>query len=298
MIFKDIRDKHYPQVLEAVNQLFDAVIENQTHENDLLLVEINGMTRDNPESDIPFYEYGPDGWTYFDDQTQFRLFKSFTEGADVLKREEFFSDYKSSEGKQSFYDISMQCEMMAYLRFWESDKILKQLYQLTNLALGKPYDWHFSISPEDKRWEIIIKKIRNRIEDKCPKYFQLLKEMYYSQIRNAVAHSKFYILPKGMKVGFTNYIHEDKSTPFYQEDFQMWEDIFHKLSIFYLEFHNRMIKHHNEFISKQNGKEFGLDIRVTKKDMKEESRWIKFVDVNRPDWMWYNTWKKHYKNKK
>jgi hypothetical protein len=122
----------------------------------------------------------------------------------------------------------------------------------------------------------------------------LLKDIYHPQIRNAVAHSEFYIV--GTTLGFNNY-DVAKHHPLTQISFELWEERFHRLILLY----NGLIKRFNaslkEYILQQDDKEFGLQIRLTNPDETTETRFIKYVDVNRPDWMWYNHWKKNHKNK-
>jgi hypothetical protein len=47
--------------------------------------------------------------------------------------------------------MTLQVELMVYLKFWESDVILRKLYQLSNLAQAKNYDWHYRLEKDDSR---------------------------------------------------------------------------------------------------------------------------------------------------
>jgi len=70
------------------------------------------------------------------------------------------------------------------------------------------------------------------------------------------------------------------------------------LILLYNGFIGRLNDSHKGYIKKQEGKEFGLQIRLTRKDGSTENNWIKYVDTGgQVDWMLYETWKKHYKYK-
>lgn len=298
MLFKEILDKYKPEVEEAVNELFEEVKKNQTHEQDLLLVEINGFYMEPPNNPklekISPFVFGPGGWDYHANYTQYRFFNGYrrmiiSDNPDTLLKES-----KTDENKKDAYELSIQMELMVYLKFWESTHTLKQLYHLSNLALGKSYDWFFKISKDDSRHTIIRENIRDSIKTTCPKYHKLLKDIYLSQIRNAAAHSSFYVIDG--KLGFTNF-NKNNHAPLTQIEFKDWEERFHKLILMY----NELIYNFNllkqDYIKKQEGKEFGLPIRLTEKNGKESIQWIKYADAGREDWIWYETWKEHYKGK-
>ena len=69
-------------------------------------------------------------------------------------------------------------------------------------------------------------------------------------------------------------------------DFVEWEDKFHKLILLYEGVLNRFQKHHSQYIAKQEGKEFGLDIRMTEKNGSTVNNWIKYETVNQAGWVW------------
>lgn len=302
MIFKETLDKFKMEVEEALDELFGAVKTNQTHEQDLLLIEINGFYEEKhnePEVKKRFnlspFVFGPQGWTYFADRTQYNYFNFWRRNISGETRNQFFSDYDTNLDKETTYDIILQQELMIYLKFWESDRMLKKIYHLTNLALGNNYDWFFDIGKDDSRHILIREKIRDPLEKVCPKYYQLLKDIYLSQIRNAVAHSQFYITKQ--KLGFCNF-DENNHAPLSQIDFEDWEVRFHKLILYYNGLLKRFNESHDDYVRLQEGKEFGLQIRLTDKNSTETTNWIKYVQAGRLDWMWYDVWKKRYKNKK
>lgn len=303
MLFRETLDKLSPEIDAALDELFDTIKKSQTHEQDLLLVEINGFFDEKLEEpgvkkrfNLSPFVFGPQGWVYYADHTQYRFYDYYRRQIVNEPRKDFFKDYDSSLEKQAFYDITLQMELMVYLKFWESDRTLKRMYQLSNLAQGKNYDWYFAISQDDSRHTIIRGLVRDPIKNICPKYYKVLKDIYLSQIRNATAHSDYYIT--GRKLGFCNH-DPNNHAPLTQIDFDEWEDRFHKLILLYNGLIGRFEKYHQEYIQQQEGKEYGLQIRLTERNGNEKHGWVKyFVDPHKADWMWYETWKKHYKNKK
>lgn len=299
MLFRETLDDLSSEVEEAVDELFQAVKRNQSHEQDLLLVELNGFHDKNIQevkysSNLSPFDFGPGGWRYLSDFTQYRFYDFYRRKVISTSRLAYFSDYYQNKHKQNVYDITLQMELMVYLKFWESDVVLTKLYHLSNLAQGKNFDWFFSISKDDSRQILIRTLIRDSIKNICPKYYKLIKDVYLSQIRNAAAHSQFYIAQD--MLGFNNYNPSDHA-PLSQITFKQWEDRFHKLVLFY----SSLIKWSNvtqkEYVSRQSGKHFGLDVRITERDGPEKHKWIKYVDTGgRVDWMWYDNWNKYYKD--
>jgi hypothetical protein len=281
MLFKETLDKFKPQVEDALDQLYNAVLGKQTHEQDLLLLEINGFyveLHEDPEvkkrMNLSPFVFGPGGWEYFTDHTQYRFFNFYRQQVLTEGRADYFKDFDKNEKKQHDHDIMMQMELMIYLKFWESDKILKRLCHLSNLAQGKNYDWYFKIDKDDSRHTIIREHVRDPIKNICPLYYNLLKDIYLSQIRNATAHSDFYIT--GTKLGFNN-VDVANHAPLGQIDFQQWEERFHKLILLYNGLIGRSNFYQRRYIKSQEGNEYGLQIRMTKNDGTSQNSFIKYL---------------------
>ncbi|MBT1688857.1 hypothetical protein [Dawidia soli] len=298
MLFLETLKKYGPQVEDAVDELFSTIEAKQTHEQDLLLIEINGFYQANLESPlhggekVSPYVFGIGGWSYYTDHTQYRFFDAYRREIEETPRNEYFADFKTNLKKQAHYDMTLQLELMAYLKFWESDVMLRKLYQLSNLAQGKNYDWHYTLGKDDSRQNLIRNIIRDPIKKICPKFYQLIKDIYLSQIRNATAHSQFYI--EQGKLGFTNYDPADHA-PLSQISFDEWEERFHKLALMYNELIRNFNKYRERYIKEENEKHYGLQIRITKKDKSVRHEFIKYVDIgSRADWMWYRNWAKYY----
>ena len=74
MLFRNILDGFQCEVDEALDELFDMAKANQSHEQDLLLLEINGFynasldeARIKNRMNLSPFVFGPGGWVYFTD---------------------------------------------------------------------------------------------------------------------------------------------------------------------------------------------------------------------------------------
>jgi hypothetical protein len=105
MLFQETLDLYRPQVKDAVDELFSTIIEKQTHEQDLLLVEINGFYQAGLETPISSgeklspYVFGIGGWSYFADWTQYRFFNVYRREVESMPRSEYFADFQKKTGK-------------------------------------------------------------------------------------------------------------------------------------------------------------------------------------------------------
>lgn len=295
MLFKELLEKYASEVESALDELFINVKQNQRHEQDLLLIIINASYTgfwDFPNKKYAPYSFGPGGWINNADLNQQEFFIFYSHYIELKSRNDYFIDYNENKEKRAMFEFLLQLELMIYLKFWESELMLKRLYQLSVLAQGKNYDWHFALNDRDTPQKMIRKKIRDSIMDTCPKYYQLLKTIYQSQIRNAAAHTQYYIV--GQHLGFLNSNPPD--APFTQIDFTIWEEKFHKLFLLYQGISKRMYYLSLEYIEKQKGKHYGLQINIPNISSSSDMSFIKHVNVGRTDWMWYTTWSKYYRD--
>lgn len=150
MIFRDLLLKLKDGVGAAVDELFAAASKNQTHPQDVLLIDQHGSydemladPRVRGKHKVSPYVIGPH-FVGFAEHT-FYEFIDFYRQSHMLDKAAFDELVKTDEDAQKHETLSLQLEQSIYLRFWESDLILKQLYQLSSLATGEAYDWHLKI---------------------------------------------------------------------------------------------------------------------------------------------------------
>lgn len=138
---------------------------------------------------------------------------------DVAKRKELTRDEL----------ITIQLEQLIYLKFWESNFVIRQFYQLARLANGEDYDWDFDMTNKSRR-RVLIDLVRNRIEPLSKSFAELFDSCYKSQIRNAIAHSLCHTI--GDTLVFTNFQH-NKDDNISSLSFEEWSPYIHKTLVIF-----------------------------------------------------------------
>ena len=294
MIFRDLLIELKDEVSKAVNELFAAAFANQTHPNDLLLVDQHGLydqlIAESPagrEHRLSPYVIGPH-FIGFAEQT-FYEFIDFYRQSHLLDSIQFSETLTTNDEARQQEELTLQLEQSIYLRFWESDLILKQLHQLSSLATGKPYDWHLKIpvhARDGSRQDIIRKEIRDRIKGVCPQYYGLLKDTYSTQIRNAIAHSQFYIL--GRSIRFLNHSPDLRAhCPLSGMNFDEWYQLFHKILLLHSEVIGAFARYRSLFRKMTLAQGNRIQVRITEMNGRES-----FTDLgmlhDRDEWVWWN----------
>lgn len=300
MLFKDILDIKTKELQSEFDALFDNILKKQTHDGDLLLIRVNGFynpevhTWNNLKEKLSPYMIGPNKEGH-SDYSHYEFIHNYrTQAISKLSHKEYLTLHEWSPERKGEIDklvseesMSIQLEMLVYLKIWEADLFIKKLYQLTGLALGEPYDWHFSIaeSSRDKqatgtRETIIRKKVRNRLEKEYPIIYKTIKNAYLTQIRNSIAHSKYSFL--GRNIHLNNFIKEDKAAQLHSVSFDEWIGIFHDTMVLY----NQIIRIFNSVdelyakVAIEN--KLLMEIRINRQDPEEKTEYhlLKY----RPEW--------------
>lgn len=253
MIFKEKIFEKEDVIRPEMQRLLELANENQNHNGDLLLWHVNGFY---DESILGFkgrnpHVVGP-GYEGQSEHTHYKFIHEYrTNNISSITLEEYLDKiefqkggYTKEQERLKFEEeISVQSEMLIYLKFWESDIIIKRLYQLVRLLNGEPYDWHFKLSSNPKEKETTIARheairllIRDKIEKHSPVIAKLVRDTYKTQIRNAIAHSNYWIVNR--RIGLTNYVKKDKFSQLRNISFDEWIDIFHNTLIL----HNELIR--------------------------------------------------------
>ena len=276
---------------KATGNLFEKAKKNQSHPNDLLLVLINGFFYDDlVDNHLKLSPYvigqGEEG---FADRTQYEFFHSFRTGAIAQSKDELLVD-KGKIDKEEFelsYRLTTQLELMVYLKFWESDFLLRQFYNLVRLIHGESFDWHKKMKDVGRK-HLIENEIILKAKNKAPNFFDYISKAYVRQIRNAAAHSQFFI--HGDYINFTNSSKDaEQNHRLVSLHVDDWEDIFHRTILLYNFFIKFSTEYEKLFKTETIGKHFGKQIRITTKDDKEMIEWVKIHDDR---WMWYVNWAK------
>ncbi len=236
-------------------KLFIEVLNNQNHIGDLLLVYHNFSLN----TKFPNLKgYSPYimglGFEGFSERTHYEFI-------DTYRKNNLIKD-QSILVSNSIEELSIQIEMLIYLKIWECDLFIKKIYQIVQLLNGKAYDWNFTIAKynNDKsatgtRQKIIREKIRDNIKSHLPILHESFKSAYNPQIRNAIAHSQYYFLERS--IGFNNFDHKNKYSNLNRITFEDWSEIFHKTIIIYNEYIlliNKINPFYVSLAKKQNNK--------------------------------------------
>jgi len=296
MLYEEKLKLYDDEVKNSVDELFTVADKYQSHYSDLLLIIIHcffnedAVNWNNPN--IP--KLSP------------FVFGSGNEGLMLKSQNEFFHAYfnmyiikedepqelkifKEGNGPILNKSAIIQMELMFYLKSWEADLFLKILYNLSRLTHGKNYDWHKKLK-DTGRTNLITENIRNMTKVTAPTFYNLIDSIYSPQIRNAIAHSKYWIASDGIK--FFNYDPSDKLNTLIGITFIEWEVIFHKTILLYNHIFVFLQFYHNRYQELAKDKHFGHQIRINRKDGSIVYDWLRY---NEPEgWMWYSNYSKYY----
>lgn len=291
MLFKDILIKKNQDLEPEFNKLFNDILKSQSHEGDLLLVQVNGFyypeaySWDNVTNKNPYMiGMGSEGhsdrchYNFIDLYRSNSVYKlSYPEYLEeVTFSEERMEEIRKLEQKESW---SIQLEMLIYLKIWEADLFIKKLYQISLLSQGLAYDWHFKIAESNrdsnatgKREDIIRNKIRDALMEKYPLIYSAIKNAYKTQIRNSIAHSRYF--HSGRHIHLANYIKNDPASQLQVISFDKWIDIFHDTMVIYnqlIGFSNKIDSYYSDLIKEPNDI---ITVRLSKKDPIERQEFI------------------------
>ena len=298
MIFNDIWQKRNTRVESYIKDLFQLGLKNQTHDGDMLLISENGFyNSENPHLDgYSRYVFGP-GKHGLSEFTHNKFIYQYSNQISKFSFQEYLKQIKPDPKRKSeiekfikIEEISVQIEMLIYLKFWEADIILKKLYQLVNMIHKNSYDWHFKLTDSardnnstGKRHEIVINSIRNRMEKINIDFYNSIKDAYLTQIRNAIAHSRYAIA--GRDIMLNNYIKSDPASQLHNISFNDWIIKFHETLLIHNGLVNlmKMIQNHYRNIAIKNNNL--IEVRITKKDNKTEFLNMQFYPQKKR-WGW------------
>lgn len=305
MLFQQILNKKHENLWAEFEKLYHLILANQTHDGDLLLVHLNGFynaevkTWDNLEEKMSPYVFGPSHEGH-SEHTHYDFIGHYVMNNTIEEdREKYLEKFVYSEERKKEIDdlnfnesISIQTEMLIYLKIWESDMFIKKFYQLSNLLKKNAYDWHFSLMNSSRaggkslsRDNIIRKKIRDQFAQDVPNIAASFKRAYNVQIRNAIAHSQYSIL--GRNIQLNNYIKEDPFAQIRGLSFEDWTDIFHETIVLYTVYHKflRQVNENYGTVAMQNNNVF--PIRISREDPIPETQYmlLHYRDYFK-DWGW------------
>lgn len=289
MIFKDILDEKEGVIRPAFQKLVSDCLENQAHSGDMLIwlsngfyeKSMEGFTTSMGEKVNPHVvgpgDIGNSEWTHYSFINQYRqAYVSNYTFPEYLKLLEYSEESKKEiDGLNEFEETTINLELLVYLKFWESDSIIKRFYELIRIFHSENYNWNFKIKESNRddeglasRQDIIRKLVRDRIKDSSPEIYNALKSAYKTQIRNAIAHSKYAF--QSRNIHLHNFIDSDLHAQIRSLPFDEWIDIFHTTLMLHNEYINatqivqehyrqKAVEHNNEcpiLITEKEGKQY------------------------------------------
>jgi hypothetical protein len=296
MLYLEWLKKIEADVQPVVENFFTKIEKNQYHEGDLLLVSVHGFYDRRHEGSLLnkklrlssyVFGVGEEGLT---NQTQFDFFNAFLSAyLNSGSREKYVDYIRTDSQAQAAYLITIQLELMIYLKFWESDYFLKQLYNLcTRLLHGKNYDWHVNIKDKGKKTFLDI-EVKDALRVKAPKFLELFEKVYSRQIRNAIAHSQFWL-----NNSYLNFMNYDPADDAHLKGFTIeeWENHYHHFVVFFNCFNQRIREFERRCMEEAADKHFGKPVIINKKDGSSRTEFLKCIPEI-PRWVWYKNWAKH-----
>lgn len=179
----------------------------------------------------------------------------------------FLEAVKTDEEVAAGEAVQLQIETGIYLRYWESDAILKDYFQLARLACGEDYEWGFELpnTRTPSRSKIIRNEIRDKLERVSPAFYHLIKECYITQARNAIAHSQFYLMHRC--IWFLNHSSDTlHHCPLQGMGFDAWYRIFHLTVLLHNEYIRASLQTKEEYLKKTILNGNSIEIRVPRRD--------------------------------
>ena len=292
MIFRDLILELKDEVGAAVLELFTAAAENQTHPQDLLLVDQHGFYNERlahpkirAELGTSPYVIGPDEIGF--SEATFYEFMDWYRQSHVFDRDDFKKQVETDEEAAMQEKLTIQLEQSIYLRFWEADSLLKQYHQLSSLATGQTYDWHLQIPNNPRqgsKHELIRKQIRDRVRLTCPRFYALVRDNYKSQVRNAIAHSQFYVI--GSTIRFLNHSLDPAArSPIGGYSFDEWYRVFHTTLLLHNETIGAFKRARHYYRDKTLKAGNRIEVRITDADGTESFSELGVLH-DRDDWIW------------
>lgn len=137
---------------------------------------------------------------------------------------DYFARYGNSylSGCSPFENSIMRLNNM-YLDIWENELFLRNFAELIKIANGEHYDWNLDLSKlkDTGKGKFIRNEIINRLES-YPYLQEIVKEAYNSNLRNAVGHSQYHIVPGGI---WLDTFGRNKHSTVQGFNFEQWEKI-------------------------------------------------------------------------
>jgi hypothetical protein len=302
MLFTDLLNKQEAIIKPSFDKLINDALTKQRHPGDMLIWVNNGFydksVLNYKMSDgklLNPHVVGP-GYIGHSENAHYNFIHQYRQAyLSKLTYPEYLKEFERAPEKRQqintlidFEETTINLEMLVYLKFWEADGIIKKFYELIRILHSESYDWYFKIMESNRdtdttgnRQDIIRKLIRDRIKGSFPDLFLAIQTAYKTQIRNAIAHSKYSFQDRNIHIH--NFIEEDPHSQLRNITFDEWITIFHITLMLHNEYISatNFVKKHYAEIAMANNNLF--PILITEKSGKEYEAMLSY----RPE---YDQW--------
>ena len=196
MLRQSYIEKYQVLIIEAYKELIKKCQFSMYHSGDLLLCQQNGNILHGHTCIGP----GNEGLNSYQ-----QINSIIDHGLGYTTNDD---DYFEKYGRLLHQDTSalpesVRSEMNSYQGMWENVYFLRTLIEVVRVANGERYDWtldmyNIGTSKSNYIRDKIIKKL-----DVCPIFKEAIEIAYHPSMRNAVAHSQYHLIDKGIM--FDNY---------------------------------------------------------------------------------------------
>lgn len=195
------------------------------------------------------------------DRTRRRFFVNYlNEYVDKLKA----NNNISKEDKE--YEVNIQ--MMIYTHIWESHLFLNQLSRLALIQLSKGYQWKNRI-PHDGKANFINDSIIKKFEQSDSDMANLIKRCYSTDMRNAFAHSSYYIQDNQVQ------LNKDGLFVGPSISFEVWDKVFVRSMLLSYHLNDMLLEIRNRFIDENGDEPIVIDLPMKYHHNKRKGVYIK-----------------------
>lgn len=254
MIFSELLHKKKKDIDRILISFFEQAQKNQNHHQDLLLTIL--LARFNKENEQhEFYNLKKN--SFFVESTQHEFFSTYHDTSvdyykkihPHLKSQKEFYEYMQltqSENDIKLEEMSIQIELMIYLKIWETRAFIRRLVQIFNLHEAKNFNWDLKIDYASTELKMISNKTQKT------ELQELIKDIYKSSLRNAIAHSEFFI--ENRKIYLTN-LPKDIEQIKTEYSFEEWAILYHSTALLYKKFLESVESYYDFYVKLANDKE-------------------------------------------
>lgn len=210
-------DHYSMEVTESLQELYNLCKVSQSDSGNLLLCQQNGFIWQGS----PCIGIGEEGLN-----NMHKINSLSYNGIGVLTDDDECFSKKGISFMSGIEELpqTVNKEFTNYLNIWENNSFIRTFTQVINVLNGEHYDWYLDISKLSAPQK--SKHIRERIVQKlslAPKLYNIMKQAYIGQLRNAAAHTDYHCIQGG--IWLDNY-QKDKYANIQAVSFEEWEKIY------------------------------------------------------------------------